>query len=288
RRGDRWRPPRQRHDLAGQPAAWRTQRRAHVLRAAAGRRRAGGAGRRRLVAAGRQPRAAGVRLPRARPAAGTWPAGAATVRRACPRRGAGAGRAETLAGHPAGAGGDRARAAAGHRDRPAGAAAGPAARAWRRRRDAGAGRARPRHPAQHPDPRTPSRLCRAMVRAGRGGACDRAAADLEETIQVNAPAPDPAVRRRNRGMLLALFALFFGGMLVAGLLRFSGWRPEGSKSKGELLQPYPDLRTHSPTLADGSAYGWTDSPRTWRIVVMPRDCDGARAAACARLLADLD
>ena len=104
---------------------------------------------------------------------------------------------------------------------------------------------------------------------------------------MNAPAPDPAVRRRNRGMLLALFALFFGGMLVAGLLRFSGWRPEGSKSKGELLQPYPDLRTHSPTLADGSAYGWTDSPRTWRIVVMPRDSDGARAAACARLLADL-
>ena len=89
-------------------------------------------------------------------------------------------------------------------------------------------------------------------------------------------------------MLLALFALFFGGMLVAGLLRLSGWRPEGNKSNGELLHPYPDLRGHSPTLADGSRYGWKDSPRTWRIVAMPRDCDGARAEACARLLADLD
>ena len=95
-------------------------------------------------------------------------------------------------------------------------------------------------------------------------------------------------RRRNRGMLVALFVLFFGGLLVAGLLRFSGWRPEGSKNRGELLQPYGDLREYAPTLDDGGAYRWKDSPRTWRIVAMPRDCDGARAADCARLLADLD
>ncbi|QIL19660.1 hypothetical protein [Thermomonas sp. HDW16] len=97
-----------------------------------------------------------------------------------------------------------------------------------------------------------------------------------------------AVRRRNRGMLIALFLMFFGGMLVAGILRFSGWRPEGSKNKGELLQPYGDLREYAPTLADGGAYRWKDSPRTWRIVAMPRDCDAARAADCMRLLADLD
>ena len=103
------------------------------------------------------------------------------------------------------------------------------------------------------------------------------------------PTPEQtAIRRRNRGMLLAIFLLFFGAMLVAGLLRFSGWRPEGSKNKGEMLQPYGDLRGYSPTLADGATYGWKDSPRTWRIVAMPRECDGARAAQCARLLADLD
>ena len=97
-----------------------------------------------------------------------------------------------------------------------------------------------------------------------------------------------AVRRRNRHMLVALFAVFFGGMLVAGLLRFSGWRPEGTKNKGELLQPYGDLRGYTPTLADGSAYGWKDEPRIWRIVAMPRDCAAARAAKCTRLLVDFD
>lgn len=99
--------------------------------------------------------------------------------------------------------------------------------------------------------------------------------------------PD-TVRRRNRFLLVALFLLFFGGMLLAGLLRFSGWRPEGTKNKGEMLQPYGDLRQHVPMLADGGAYRWKDSPRTWRIVATPRDCDGARADECARLLAQLD
>lgn len=101
------------------------------------------------------------------------------------------------------------------------------------------------------------------------------------------PHPDN-VRRRNRGMLVALFVLFFGGMLLAGLLRFSGWRPEGSKNKGEMLEPYGDLREYTPTLANGGAYGWKDEPRIWRIVVAPRDCAAARAAECTRLLADLD
>jgi hypothetical protein len=106
---------------------------------------------------------------------------------------------------------------------------------------------------------------------------------------MNLPASDTdAIRCRNRGMLVGLFLLFFGGMLLAGLLRFSGWRPDGSKNKGELLQPYGDLRDYTPTLADGSGYRWKADARTWRIVVMPRACDGARAADCARLLADLD
>ena len=103
--------------------------------------------------------------------------------------------------------------------------------------------------------------------------------------------PDHTVetnRSRNRGMLVALFVLFFGGMLVAGLLRFSGWRPEGSKNKGELLQPYGDLRDHAPALAAGGRYRWSDNPRTWRIVTAPQDCDGERAAACTQLLRGLD
>ena len=102
------------------------------------------------------------------------------------------------------------------------------------------------------------------------------------------PSAADAIRRRNRRMLLALFLLFFGGMLLAGVLRFSGWRPEGSKNRGEMLQPYGDLRGYVPTLARGDAYRWNDEPRIWRIAAIPRDCDGARADPCTRLLADLD
>ena len=99
---------------------------------------------------------------------------------------------------------------------------------------------------------------------------------------------DPALARRNRIALIVLLALFLGGLVAAAVLRFSGWRPAGMKNKGELLQPYGDLRNYRPVLADGKQYGWHDDPRTWRIVVAPQDCAGARAQACTRLLEQLD
>ena len=104
------------------------------------------------------------------------------------------------------------------------------------------------------------------------------------------PPVDPNVntRNRNRWMLIALFAMFFGAMFVAGVLRFSGWRPHGMKNKGELLQPYADLRTLTPRLADGSEYRWNPAARTWRIAAMPRDCMNAAAAQCEALLRQLD
>ena len=99
---------------------------------------------------------------------------------------------------------------------------------------------------------------------------------------------EPRIRNRNRWMLVALFALFFGAMFVAGVLRFSGWRPPGMKNQGELLQPYADLRAVVPRLADGGDYRWEPAARTWRIAAVPRDCSGAQADACVRLLKDLD
>jgi len=104
---------------------------------------------------------------------------------------------------------------------------------------------------------------------------------------MNAPV-DNATRNRNRWMLVGIFLLFFGGLVLAGLLRFSGWRPEGLKNKGELLQPPADLRALTPTLADGSAYRWKDAERTWRILAVTERCDTSNAAACERLLTDLD
>ena len=99
---------------------------------------------------------------------------------------------------------------------------------------------------------------------------------------------DRATRNRNRWALVAIAALFFGALLLAGLLRFSGWRPAGMKNAGELLQPPADLRKVVPMQVDGKPYKWSDAPRTWRIVAMTHDCDGAQRAACESLLTSLD
>lgn len=98
--------------------------------------------------------------------------------------------------------------------------------------------------------------------------------------------PQPAQRRnRNRAMLIAIFAIFLGSFVVAGALRFSGWRPSGLKNHGELLQPPADLRSLTPTLADGRAYRWDPMQRTWRIVVAPpADC----TVECVALARQID
>jgi len=102
------------------------------------------------------------------------------------------------------------------------------------------------------------------------------------------PPVDPAVRNRNRWMLVAIAAMFFGALVFAGLLRFSGWRPEGLKNKGELLQPPADLRRVTPTLVDGTAYQWNPASRTWRIVAVAQGCESTHAAECARVLTQLE
>jgi hypothetical protein len=99
------------------------------------------------------------------------------------------------------------------------------------------------------------------------------------------PSPNPNTQRRNRMMLIAIFAIFFGSMFVAGVLRFSGWRPAGTRAHGELLQPPGDLRAVVPKLADGSDYAWNPRARLWRIALAPpADC----IEACIKLAHDLD
>ena len=63
--------------------------------------------------------------------------------------------------------------------------------------------------------------------------------------------PLSAQRDRNRALLVLIVVLFLGSALVAGALRFSGWRPTGMQNKGELLDPPADLRALSPRLAEG-------------------------------------
>lgn len=95
---------------------------------------------------------------------------------------------------------------------------------------------------------------------------------------------DDAARKRNRRMLLAIFVIFLGSFAVAGLLRFSGWRPAGLKNKGELLQPPADLRASTPRQLDGSEYAWNPAARTWRIALAPpADC----GSECGKALGDV-
>ena len=100
---------------------------------------------------------------------------------------------------------------------------------------------------------------------------------------MNDAVPD-AQRRRNRLTLLAILVLFLGSMLVAGVMRFADIHPAASRQKGELLDPYADLRDARLHLATGEAYEWAPVNRTWRIVVpAPAECD----EACRRRAADI-
>lgn len=104
---------------------------------------------------------------------------------------------------------------------------------------------------------------------------------------MNMPATSPADphRNRNRTLLVLIAVVFLGSAVLAGALRFSGWRPSGMKNYGELLQSPGDLRNVVPRLADGGEYAWNPVARTWRIVLAPpADC----AAPCIALSRELD
>jgi hypothetical protein len=86
-------------------------------------------------------------------------------------------------------------------------------------------------------------------------------------------------------MLVGLFALFFGTVFGAGVLRFAGWQPAAHKNHGVMLQPPVDARALVPQLEDGSPYAWNPGERTWRIVVAP---PAGCAASCLKMAQDLD
>ncbi len=94
-----------------------------------------------------------------------------------------------------------------------------------------------------------------------------------------------AQRDRNRALLVLIVVLFLGSALVAGALRFSGWRPAGMQNRGELLDPPADLRAMTPRLAGGAAYDWHPAERRWRLLVAPPP---GCAAACVDVARQLD
>lgn len=93
------------------------------------------------------------------------------------------------------------------------------------------------------------------------------------------------VARRNRRTLLVIALIFLGSFALAGALRFSGWRPAGTRNHGEMLQPPGDARAVTPRELDGSPYAWQPQARLWRIAVAaPPHCGDA----CLRLAQDLE
>lgn len=101
---------------------------------------------------------------------------------------------------------------------------------------------------------------------------------------MNAPV-SPQQRGRNRGMLILVVVVFLGSAIVAGALRFSGWRPSGMKNHGELLDPPGDLRQVVPVLREGGDYVWNPAERTWRIALAPPAGCGSE---CVQLSQQLD
>lgn len=104
---------------------------------------------------------------------------------------------------------------------------------------------------------------------------------------MNAPlTPNAPVAKRNRGMLILLFAIFFGSLALAGVLRFAGWKPAGLKAKGNLLTPAIDARALAPVSTDGKPYVWNPVERRWRLLVLaPADTCNER---CEQVAVDVD
>ena len=96
---------------------------------------------------------------------------------------------------------------------------------------------------------------------------------------------ETSVRNRNRVLLIAIFVMFFGSMLVAGLLRFSGWRPAGTRNFGEMLDPPADLRAMELRRTDGDAYPWNPAARHWRIALAP---PASCTTECEKVARDID
>lgn len=96
---------------------------------------------------------------------------------------------------------------------------------------------------------------------------------------------DPALRRRNRIMLVALALIFLLPVAGASLLHLSGWRPGHTRNHGELLPAPLALADLTLRRADGSRYAFAPQERRWQIAVVPTPDCGVR---CTELIAGLD
>jgi len=91
-------------------------------------------------------------------------------------------------------------------------------------------------------------------------------------------------RNKNRWMLLGVTALFVVPILIALTLNLVGWRPQGTKAYGTLIDPPRSVENASVTLADGNKFVWRDPQWHWTLVALPGANCGQR---CEAALADV-
>lgn len=96
---------------------------------------------------------------------------------------------------------------------------------------------------------------------------------------------DPAIRRRNRIMLVSLAVVVLLPVALATLLHVSGWRPTHTRNHGELVNPPVVMSDLEFRTADGAVYDFAPQERRWQIAVVPTPNCGAR---CTELIAGLD
>jgi hypothetical protein len=79
--------------------------------------------------------------------------------------------------------------------------------------------------------------------------------------------------RKGRQTLVLIAFVFAAPILIAALLALSGWRPEGRRNYGELVDP--PIRIEQPgVLADGAEFPWATPQWHWTLVMrIPMACD---------------
>lgn len=93
-----------------------------------------------------------------------------------------------------------------------------------------------------------------------------------------------AVRNRNRWMLIGVVAVFVVPMLIAFALNLSGYRPEGTKAYGTLIDPPRQVEAVPVSLAGGEKLVWRNPQWQWTLLALP----GANCAQqCQAALGEL-
>lgn len=78
---------------------------------------------------------------------------------------------------------------------------------------------------------------------------------------------------RGRRQLLLVVGLFIAPVLFAFALSVSGWRPEGTRQSGTLLEPPIDFKPIVATRPDGSTTFWNRPEGHWYLLwPVPADC----------------